>query len=206
MNLITIAQMVLNSFAKPKQHISIREIPSGRVLDIGGGGEGIIAQLGGARICAIDKYLSEIYEARHKAPDTLWLTADAINLPYKTHSFDNATAFFSCMYMSNAVKAKVFQETLRVLKPGGELWIWDTVITTRSKVFAIRLQIDLAGIRVANTAYGVKAKNQSAASISTLLQTAGYTVETVAEHRHWFLLKARQAPEAIVAREKISTN
>ncbi len=54
----------------PAQNITIETIPNGSVIDIGGGGEGVIAQVGKERITAIDKLKSEIDEARSKSPTT----------------------------------------------------------------------------------------------------------------------------------------
>jgi ubiquinone/menaquinone biosynthesis C-methylase UbiE len=182
MKLFSIAQMIVNALVKPKQHISIQEIPKGRVLDIGGGGEGVIAQAGGSGVVAIDKLISEIHEARDKAPDTRWMVADATELPYQTSCFDNATAFFSCMYIPDDVKEGVFKETWRVLKKGGEFWIWDVHMAPKSKVFAIRLQVDLYDRHTINTVYGVRAKDQSAAGIRSRLSipTRSYLTQSPA--------------------------
>ena len=49
MNLLSVAQVLFSAFAKPKQHVVIQETPPGRVIDIGGGGEGVIGQGGGDR-------------------------------------------------------------------------------------------------------------------------------------------------------------
>jgi len=185
-------QMIFSAITKLKQHIPIGEIPPGRVLDIGGGGEGVIGQAGGSGVVAIDKYLSEIHEARGKAPSTVWMVADATELPCKSHSFDHATAFFSCMYMPDAVKEKVFRETHRALKPGGEFWIWDAQMVPKGKVFAIRLQATLPNSRTVNAVYGVKAKDQSAAGFGRLLQEIGFETEIVTDQKHWFLIKARK--------------
>ena len=193
MKLFSIVQMMFNALTKPKQHILIREIPTGRVIDIGGGGEGVIAQAGGVGVVAIDKYISEIHEAKGKAPDASWMVADATELPCKSHCFDNATAFFSCMYMSRDVKEKVFKETQRVLKNGGEFWIWDVHMVPRSQVFVIRLQVDFHGMHTINTVYGVKAKDQSAESICSLLQETGFESEVITNRKHWFLIKAKSA-------------
>ncbi len=192
MSFLSTAQMMFNAMTKPKQRIAIQEIPHGRVIDIGGGGEGVIARAGGAGVVAIDKYMSEIQEARERAADASWMVADAIELPCQSHSFDNATAFFSCMYMPSDVKEKVFRETRRVLKEGGEFWIWDTYMTPKRKAFAIRLQVDLPGNHTINTAYGVKAKDQSAASIGRLLQDTGFEPEIITNRKHWFLIKAKR--------------
>jgi ubiquinone/menaquinone biosynthesis C-methylase UbiE len=82
MNLLSTVQMIFAALTKPKQHISIQQIPKGLVIDIGGGGEGVIAQAGGARVVAIDKHMSEIHEARGKALDVPWIVADATALPF----------------------------------------------------------------------------------------------------------------------------
>jgi len=192
MNIISIIQMLFNAMAKPKQHIVIQEIPKGQVLDIGGGGEGVIAQAGEARVFPIDKYSSEIREARGKAPEISWMVADGTVLPYKDQCFDNATAFFSCMYMSNEIKEKVFKETWRVLKRGGEFWVWDTPMDTRNKVFAIRLKVDIPN-RTINTLFGVKTKDQNAPSIFRLLEKADFSPELVSDGKHCFLIKAKKA-------------
>jgi len=191
MKLILVVQMMFNALAKPKQHIVIQGIPQGRVIDIGGGGEGVIAQAGGGGIVAIDKYISEVHAARDKAPDTPWMVADAAELPYQSSCFDNATAFFSCMYMPDNVKETVFRETRRVLKAGGEFWIWDVHMAPTSNVFAIRLQVALPDGHTINTVYGVKAKDQSAATICSLLQEAGFETEVITNQKHWFFIKAK---------------
>ena len=192
MRLLSIVQMVFNAFRKPKQHVVIQRMPAGRVIDIGGGGEGVIAQAGGAGVVAIDRYMSEIHEAKGKATQAEWMVADATQLPYKNHCLDSATAFFSCMYMTDDVKQKVFREAGRVLKRDGEFWIWDAQIVPRGKVFAIRLRIDVRDERTINTVYGVMAKEQSAAGIAGLLWEAGFESETITNRRHWFLIKARR--------------
>ena len=182
--------MIIGAFVKPKQHILIHEIPKGRVIDIGGGGEGVIAQVGGDNIIAIDKYLSEIRETKDKAPDVTWIVTDGAELPFPNESFDNATAFFSCMYMSEDVKRKIFQETRRILKNGGEFWIWDVNMSPKSKVFAIRLKAEIPENRTITTVYGVKTKDQSAATICGQLQEAGFVPELITNHKHWFFTKA----------------
>ncbi|MHA2231728.1 MAG: hypothetical protein ACXAB4_04495, partial [Candidatus Hodarchaeales archaeon] len=60
-----------------RQQVIIEDIPVGRILDVGGGGEGIIAQIGGDRVTAVDRLETEIEEARPKAPTANWKVADA---------------------------------------------------------------------------------------------------------------------------------
>ena len=193
MSFFTNLQMMFSALTKPQQQVTLSELSPGRILDIGGGGEGVIAQVGGSQVVAVDKLFSEIVEACDKAPTANWLTADATQLPCLKESFAQATAFFSCMYMSNEIKAAVFKETYRVLQPGGEFWIWDVPMSTRSGVFALRLQATLPNQKTITTGYGVRAKDQSAASLGSLLQQAGFKTEISAQHKHWFLLKAQKA-------------
>ncbi|MFX0205423.1 MAG: hypothetical protein ACFFDT_05510 [Candidatus Hodarchaeota archaeon] len=49
----------------PEQTVIIDGIPQGSVLDIGGGGEGVIVQISWHRITAVDKLQSEIDEANY---------------------------------------------------------------------------------------------------------------------------------------------
>lgn len=191
MNLFSTIQMILTALTKRKQHISIQEIPPGQVIDIGGGGEGVIAQIGGARVVAVDKLISEIHEARGKALGVPWVVADATALPFSSGCFDNATAFFSCMYMPGDVQQKVFREARRVLKANGEFWIWDARIAPKGKVFVIRLRVDCPDLDTVNTAYGVRARGQSASSIGSLLREAGFESKVVADRGDWFLIKAK---------------
>jgi len=193
MKLLSIAQMIFSAFAKPKQHVVIQEMPVGRVIDIGGGGEGVIGQAGGARVVAIDRRVSEIHEAKVKAASATWVAADATRLPCRSHCLDSATAFFSCMYMSDDVTREAFREVGRVLKKGGEFWIWDAQMMPRGEMFAIRLRVDVGDQRTINTTYGVGAKEQSAAGIAELLREAGFESEVSINQRHWFMIKAKKS-------------
>ena len=191
MKLISIIRMIISAITKPKQHVILNRILNGRVIDIGGGGEAIIGQLGGARVVALDIYPSEIREARRKAPAVSWMVADAANLPCESESFEQATAFFSCMYMTDEVKEKVFRETRRVLNKGGEFWIWDVEMLRSKKEFGIRMQVEFQDRHKVNAVYGVKAKDQSVTSISKLLREAGFETKVIEHQKHWFMIKAK---------------
>jgi ubiquinone/menaquinone biosynthesis C-methylase UbiE len=190
MNLVSVIRMIINALVKPTQYVLIPEIPKGNVLDIGGGGEGVIAQAGETSVYPIDKLMSEILEARGKAPNAYWMVADGKELPLANECFDNATAFLSCMYMPENIESSVFRETRRVLKSGSEFWIWDVNISPKSKVFAIRLQVDIPGNRTIKTVYGVRSKAQSAGRICDLLQETGFEAEVITNSKHWFFIRA----------------
>jgi SAM-dependent methyltransferase len=98
---------------------------TGYILDIGGGGEGIIGQMKPTQVIAIDLSKRELEEA---PAGPLKIVMDATNLKFLDASFDTATAFFSLMYMRPEVQQRVFAEVFRVLTRGGRWIIWDAVI------------------------------------------------------------------------------
>ncbi|MHA2225294.1 MAG: class I SAM-dependent methyltransferase [Candidatus Hodarchaeales archaeon] len=174
------------------QKITIDTIPNGFVIDIGGGGEGVIAQIGKNKVTVIDKHQEEIDEARSKSPTSKWILADATRLEYDTGYFDNATAFFSGMYMNIETFEKVCTEVYRVLKNNGEFWIWDAKISENKELFIIRLSIILPNGKKIRTAYGSRIKNRSLSEIKQKLQIAKFHVEIKENHQKWFFLKARK--------------
>jgi len=176
----------------PIQEITIKEIPSGSIIDIGAGGEGVIAQAGGARVTAIDKRQSEIDEAKDKAPKAKWVVADATNLPFDEEEFDNATSFFCGMYMSNEDKRKSIKEIWRVLPSGGEFWIWDSKINTDKTNSLIFLRITLPNNKKIGTGYGTNLTYQAEDMYREYLEEAGFNIKEVEVNKHWFFIKAKK--------------
>ncbi len=175
------------------QKITIEAIPNGSIIDIGGGGEGVIAQIGQVNVTVIDKHQEEINEARSKAPTSKWVLADATSLEYDTGYFDNATAFFSGMYMSIETFNKVCKEVYRVLKNNGEFWIWDAKIVDNNGLFIIRLSITLPDRKKKiRTAYGSRIKTRSLSDIKHELKNANFQVEVQENNPKWFFLKAKK--------------
>jgi ubiquinone/menaquinone biosynthesis C-methylase UbiE len=70
----------------------------GFILDIGGGGEGVIGRLKGRDVVAIDIRREELEEA---VDGPLKIVMDARDLKFLDGSFNTATAFFSMMYIKN---------------------------------------------------------------------------------------------------------
>jgi ubiquinone/menaquinone biosynthesis C-methylase UbiE len=172
------------------QKITIDAIPNGSIIDIGGGGEGVIAQIGKNKVTVIDKRQEEIDEARSKSPTSKWVLADAISLGYDNGYFDNATAFFSGMYMSIETFEKVCKEIYRVLKNKGEFWIWDSKIPENKGLFMIRLSITLPNGKKIRTAYGSRIKACNLSDIKQKLKNAKFQVYVQTNHQKWFFLKA----------------
>lgn len=187
-----IASFMFQLVVKKMHKIVVETIPEGNIIDIGGGGEGIIAQIGRERVTAIDKHQSEIDEAKHKAPEATWVLADAKDLDYSNDHFDNATSFFSIMYMSNEDKIDVFKEVYRVLKPHGEFWVWDSSISKEKGVFLIKIKAVLPDKKVVRTGYGVSSKKQSSNSTKETLENSGFKVEVVENKKNWYFLKAKK--------------
>ena len=130
---------------------------NGRILDIGGGGEGIIGQLAGEHVIAIDPSERELKGA---PGDCLKIIMDAKDLKFLNESFDTVTVFFTMMYIKLLAHEQVFKEIYRVLKPKGELFIWDLNIPKKKieeekDAYAVRLEVDL-GAKKIESGYGTK--------------------------------------------------
>lgn len=64
-------------------------------------------------------------------------------------------------------------------------------MTTKSDVYAFRLQVETPEIPTIRTIYGVKAKDQSAAAICNQLQEAGFETDLINDTKGWFFIKAK---------------
>jgi tetratricopeptide (TPR) repeat protein len=106
-----------------RQEVTIPDFPAdGDILDIGGGGEGVIGQLKGNQVLSIDPSKEEL----ENAPSTnLKIVMDGRDLKFVDNSFNTAAIFYTLMYISPEDHEKVFLEVKRVLKHGGRLLIWD---------------------------------------------------------------------------------
>lgn len=129
----------------------------GPILDIGGGGEGVIGRLKGSQVVAIDLYQEELDEAP-VGPQKLVM--DARQLTFPKDSFGAATAFFSLMYMKTPEDHKqVMKEAWRVLKPRGHLRVWEIDLANRPQTkkerYIVRLRYRVGNVEK-NTAYGAR--------------------------------------------------
>ena len=148
-------ERVLNS---DRHYIELlKEYPVHKILDIGGGGEGIIGKLYGSNVVAIDIRKNELEECQN---ESLKIVMDASNMQFLGDSFDTVTSFYSLMYMTQKTQEKVIAEIYRVLKPGGIFEIWDFEIPrydgALKDIFVANLQIKLEGFtETINVGYGV---------------------------------------------------
>lgn len=138
--------------------IEIKDFPSeGYVLDIGGGGEGVIGRLKGKDVVAIDVSKEELEES---AFGPLKVIMNARDLKFLDSSFNTASAFFSLMYLKDQEDhRKVFAELARVLKPGGFFHMWDVDLTERPQTdkeyYVVQIQYRVDG-KEFKTSYGQK--------------------------------------------------
>ncbi len=130
---------------------------NGFILDIGGGGEGVIGQLKGKDVVAIDFREEELLEA---ADGPLKIIMDARDLKFLDESFPTVTAFFAMMYIKEKDdQIKVFQEVARMLKQGGKFHIWDidlAKIPETDKAFYIIHLRYKTGEEYKETGYGMR--------------------------------------------------
>ena len=138
-----------------KQTVVINDFSvDGLILDIGGGGEGVIGQFKGKQVVSIDSNKDELLEA---AGDPLKIVMDATELKFLDNSFSLVTAFYSLMYMTASDHERVFSEVFRVLKSEGLFRIWDVQLTqqgdTNQRGFAVPIEIILPDRKI-STGYG----------------------------------------------------
>ena len=162
----------------------------GFILDIGGGGEGIIGKLKGKQVIAIDANKRELEEA---ATGPLKIVMDATDLKFLDESFKTATAFYTLMYIKENALRQVFGEVHRVLAPGGRFLIWDVILPPRienEKDVAVFLLTVILGEETVETGYGMlwSEEGRSASTYAELAKRAGFAVVAQqAEGRRLFL-------------------
>jgi SAM-dependent methyltransferase len=178
-----------------KQKVSVGAFEAcGFILDIGGGGEGIIGQVKGKQVVAIDPSRRELLEA---ADGPLKVVMDARDLMFLDETFGVVTSFFTLMYIKGPEHGKVFREVLRVLEPGGRFLVWDVELPARQEeareLVAFYLRVLLPD-REIDTGYGTHwpAQIQGLAYYKDLAEVVGFDVSAHEQNGRVFFLELRK--------------
>ena len=179
----------------PKLEVVLPDFPAeGLVLDIGGGGEGVIGQLKGQQVVAIDLLKQELDDA--PGQPLLKVVMDARDLKFTDASFSTATVFFTFMYIAPDDHEQVFRELHRVLRPGGRVLVWDPIFPAthdpakRGIAFPIHVRLPAREI---NTGYGVPFRDgQGAEHFVALAGKTGFEVVSRRKEAGWFFLELKK--------------
>jgi SAM-dependent methyltransferase len=182
-------------YEHPKLEVTVPDFPvGGLILDIGGGGEGVIGQLKDRQVIAVDLIKRELEDA--PPGPLLKIVMDARDLKFLDKTFATATVFFTFMYITPSDHAKVFQELHRVLRPGGRLLIWDPIFPSKADPAKPRIMYPLhikLPQKEINTGYGVRiAEGQAAGHFLELAKATGFEVVTHKDEAGWFHLELKK--------------
>jgi len=205
-----IKRFIMKSLAKlsrrPKVKISPKRL-EGFIVDIGAGGEGVIAKTCGRETVCVDIRKGEIDEtcgretvcvdirkgeidaAKSRGAVAHWVLCDACSMPFRNDGFDVATFFFSLMYMRKLERKRaVIVEAKRVLKPDGLLYFWDAVIVEKPDTHIVFVEANLPDGEKIFTGYGVRGngKGQTLELVNKLALEAGFKVVSTESHKNWF--------------------
>jgi|GEM_PF-124137 len=167
---------------------------AGPILDIGGGGEGVVGRLKGRQVVAIDRNEGELAEA---PAGPLKIVMDATDLRFLDSTFAVVTSFFTLMYIKVTDHARVFGEVHRVLAPGGRFLVWDGLFPPRvapeKDVAVLPLTVRLPDVEI-NTGYGVRwpEKGRDSDYYVELARHVGFEVSARQEHGQTVFLELRK--------------
>jgi SAM-dependent methyltransferase len=175
-----------------KQEVTVHDFDAqGYILAIGGGGEGVIGQLKGHQVIAIDISKRELEET---PAGPLKIIMDARDLKFLDNTFNTTASFFTLCYISESDHEKVFEEIFRVLVSGGRFLIWDVIFLKRvdekKDIAIVPLLVKLPKKEI-NTGYGVHWP-ENAHDLSYYMQLAekvGFKLVTRREKDKWFFLE-----------------
>jgi len=178
-----------------QQEVTVHDFSSaGYILDIGGGGEGVIGKLKGEQVIAIDRSKRELEEA---PVGPLKVIMDARDLQFLDGTFHVVTSFFSLMYMNGSDHAKVFSEVFRVLVPGGRFLIWDVMLpqclASDKEIAVFPLLVKLPNEEI-TAGYGTlwPERDQDPSYYVRLADNAGFNIITQTDKDRTFFLELQK--------------
>jgi SAM-dependent methyltransferase len=178
-----------------RQHVIVEDFEAdGYILAVGGGGEGIMGQLKGPQVIAIDIRKRELDEA---PPGSLKIVMDARDMKFVDESFATAAIFFTMMYVDGADHRKVLEEVRRVLTPGGRVLMWDTVFGVRPSEETVAGRVPLTiklPDREVRTGYGVRwpSEPHDLDYYKRLGKETGFEIGESKTVDQWFFLELRK--------------
>jgi hypothetical protein len=160
------------------------------ILDLGGGGEGIIGMMKGRDVIAIDKRKDELEETSN---DSLKIVMDMNELNFLDETFSTVTAFFTFMYIPESDFEGILKEVWRVMKSDAELLVWEPIFKIPpdekdKRNAVIMLKIHLPDGRINETGYGGRMRDQDESTFLTPAIKVGFKVlEKKVEEFTYFL-------------------
>jgi SAM-dependent methyltransferase len=177
----------------PHLSITLDNFPAkGLILDIGGGGAGVIGQLKGQQVIAIDIMKRELVDA--PSGPLVKIVMDARELQFLDDTFPTATVFFTFMYIAPADHEQVLRELHRVLAPGGRVLIWDPVFPRiedpqkRYALFLLTISMPDRLIKPGYVTY-LPPGGQGLPHFEALAAKTGFIVVTKKPSQDWFFLE-----------------
>ena len=163
---------------------------NGKILDIGGGGEGIIGRLYTNQVVAIDIRQEELDEAPTGFEKILM---DATHLKFKDNFFDHITSFYTLMFMNTEDQKRAVLEAVRVLKNNGEFHVWDCdILSAYPEPFCVDVEVQLLDEHIVTT-YGVgKIDSQDENSIVEMCLNSGLILVAKKYDKCGFYLRFRK--------------
>ena len=170
--------------------ITLNKELDGRILDIGGGGDGVIGRLYTNQVVAIDIRQDELDEAPIGFEK---IVMDATHLEFNDNSFDHVTSFYTLMFMSTEEQKRAISEATRVLVKGGDLHIWDCdILSAYPEPFFMDVAVQLPNEHISTTYCVGKMDAQDETSITELCLNAGLVLVSQNRGKYGFYLRFKK--------------